>query len=113
MRERHASPPSGTALAGRTAGRRAGRGSVDPAEPGVEIGNVLHRLLAVRVNPNHLRVDFRPDLGKAVYADYPLELMLDELTFFDDIDRSAVVRLESGSYILWMVPAGGTLTARS
>lgn len=39
--------------------------------------------------------------------------MLDELTFFDDIDRSAVVRLESGSYILWMVPAGGTLTARS
>lgn len=79
----------------------------------VEIGNVLHRLLAVRVNPNHLRVDFRPDLGKAVYADYPLELMLDELTFFDDIDRSAVVRLESGSYILWMVPAGGTLTARS
>ncbi len=70
-----------------------------------EIGTVPHRILALRVNPSHAQVDFRADLDEAVYADYQLEVMLDELNVFDNVDRSAVVPLESGDYVIWMVPS--------
>ena len=69
------------------------------------IGTVLHRILAVRVNPSHAQVDFRADLDEGVYADYQLEVMLEELNVFDNVDRSAVVPLESGNYVIWMVPS--------
>jgi hypothetical protein len=73
-----------------------------------EIGNALHRILAIRVSTRHLhlQVDFRNDLKKYIYADHELEVMLDELRFFGSIDRSVVVPLESGSYVIWMVPSG-------
>jgi len=34
--------------------------------------------------------------------------MLDELTFLNDIDRSVLVSMGSGSYVVWMVPYGDT-----
>jgi hypothetical protein len=70
-----------------------------------EIGTVPHRILAVRVNPSHAQVDYRADLDEAVYADYQLEVMLDELNVFDNVDRSVMVPLESGNYVIWMVPS--------
>ena len=75
-----------------------------------EIGNARHRISAVRVSPRSLRVDFRADLKKNVYADHELEVMLEELSFFvnffDSIDQSVIVPLESGTYVIWMVPSG-------
>ena len=72
-----------------------------------EIGDAPHRVVAVRVRKADLQVDFRVDLDEEeAYADYPLEAMLDELDFFDDFDRSVVVPLESGNYVIWMVPSG-------
>ncbi len=71
-----------------------------------EIGNARHRISAVRVNLRPLRVDFRADLKKYIYADHELEAMLDELNFFGSIDQSAVVPLENGTYVVWMMPAG-------
>jgi len=72
------------------------------------IGEAPYRVLAVRVNPNTLGVDYRNDLEEDVYADYQLEDRLDELTFLDDIDRSVLVPIEHGHYVLWMLPSGDT-----
>ncbi|MDQ2804090.1 MAG: hypothetical protein M3Y41_15960, partial [Pseudomonadota bacterium] len=70
-----------------------------------EFGTAPHRVLAVRVNATNLRVDFLAGVDADIYADHELEVMLDELRFFGSIDRSVVVRLESGDYVIWMVPS--------
>lgn len=70
-----------------------------------EIGDAMHRVMAVRVRKASLQVDFRADLDEDdAYSDYPLEAMLEELDFFDDFERSTVVTLESGDYVVWVVP---------
>jgi hypothetical protein len=69
------------------------------------IGEVPYRVLAVRINPNTLGVDYRYD---KVYADYRLEDTLDELTFLDDIDESVLVPIEHDHYVIWMLPSGDT-----
>jgi hypothetical protein len=43
-----------------------------------------------------------------VYADYQLEDTLVELTFLDDIDKSVLVPIEHGHYVIWMLPSGDT-----
>jgi hypothetical protein len=60
----------------------------------------------VRINPNTLGVDYRYDLAEDTYADYQLEDTLDELTFLDDIDRSVLVSIERGHYVIWLLPCG-------
>ena len=72
------------------------------------IDKAPYRVLAVRVNPNTLGVDYRYDLGEDVYADYQLEDTLDALTFLDDIDKSVLVPIEHGHYVIWMLPFGDT-----
>ena len=69
-----------------------------------EIGKAPHRVLAVRLNPSTLSVDYRADLEEGIYGDYQLEDMLDELTFLDDIDKSVLVPIEGGYYVIWMMP---------
>ena len=73
-----------------------------------EIGKAPHRVVAVRINPRTLSVDYRRDLEEGIYAEYQLEDMLDELTFLDDLDQSVLVPMAGGSYVVWMVPAGDT-----
>ena len=68
------------------------------------IGEAPHRVLAVRVNPKTLAVDYRAELDEDVYADYQLEDMLEELTFMDDIDKSVTVPIGGGHYVIWMMP---------
>jgi hypothetical protein len=70
-----------------------------------EIGEALYRVLAVRLNPNTLSVDYRADLNEDIYADYEIEGMLDELTVLDgDIDKSVLVPIAGGHYVVWMLP---------
>jgi len=69
-----------------------------------DIGPARHRVLAVRINPGTMAIDYKRDLDQDVYADYQLEEMLDELTFLDDIDRSVLVPMEGGNYVVWMMP---------
>jgi hypothetical protein len=69
-----------------------------------EIGHAPYRVLAVRLNPNSLAVDYRADLQETVYADYQLEGILDELTFMDDIDKSVLVAAGGSQYVIWMMP---------
>ncbi|PPQ28679.1 hypothetical protein [Rhodopila globiformis] len=68
------------------------------------IGQAPHRILAMRINPRTLSVDYRPDVDPDAYGDYQLEEMLDELTFMDDIDKSVLVPMGGGAYVLWMMP---------
>jgi hypothetical protein len=70
----------------------------------VDIGATMHRLLAIRIDPDTLMVDFRESVGEDIYEPYDLDLMLDDLEFFDDIDAAGLVTLASGSYVIWMVP---------
>jgi hypothetical protein len=72
-----------------------------------EIGKAPYRVLAVRLNAHTLAVDYRTELDEDVYADYQLEGMLDELTFLDDIDKSVLVPIEGGHYVIWMMPFSG------
>ncbi len=71
-----------------------------------EIGRAPHRVLAVRLDPLTLAVDYRADLQEEVYADYQLEDMLDELTFLEDIDKTVLVPMAAGHYVIWMMPFG-------
>lgn len=85
-----------------------------PADPFIllsgpaRIGEAPYRVLAVRLNPNTLGVDYRYDLGEDVYAGYQLEEMLDEFTFIDDLDKAVLVPIEHGHYVIWMLPSGDT-----
>jgi hypothetical protein len=72
------------------------------------IGKAPHRVVAVRIDPTTLAVDFRTDLDEDVYADCQVEDMLDELTFLEDIDQSVLVPLAGGSYVIWLMPFGDT-----
>jgi hypothetical protein len=69
-----------------------------------EIGKAPYLVLAVRLNPNTLAVDYRADLNEDVYADYEVESILDELTVLDDIDKSVLVPIAGGHYVIWMLP---------
>jgi hypothetical protein len=69
-----------------------------------EIGKAPYRVLAVRLNPNTLAVDYRADLNEDVYADYEVESILDELTVLDDIDKSVLVPIAGGHYVIGMLP---------
>ena len=83
-----------------------------PEDPGIllagaaEIGKARHRVLAVRLNPNTLAVDYQTEVEEEIYADYQLEDMLDELTFLDEIDKSVLVPMADGHYVIWMIPSG-------
>lgn len=68
------------------------------------IGPAPHRILAVRIDPTTLAVDYRPDLDEDIYAEYQLDEMVDDLTFLDDLDASVLVPIASGSYVLWVMP---------
>jgi hypothetical protein len=68
------------------------------------IGPAPHRVLAVRINPTTLAVDYRADLDESVYADYALDELVDDLTFLDDLDASVLVPMGGGDYVVWMMP---------
>ncbi len=73
-----------------------------------EIGGARHLIYALRVDPYTLEVDLRRDLDASVYADQRLDVMLEELLFFADFDRTAAVSLDQGNYVFWMVPWNGS-----
>ena len=68
------------------------------------IGPAPHRVLAVRLDPTTLSVDYRPDLDESAYAEYQLDELVDDLTFLDDLDASVLVPMGDGEYVVWMMP---------
>jgi hypothetical protein len=70
------------------------------------IGKAPHRVVAVRMNPRTLAIDYRPDLEEDIYADCQVDAMLEELTFLEDIDQSVLVPMAGSSYVIWMMPSG-------
>jgi len=64
---------------------------------------------AVRINLESMEVDFRSSVGEWIYADLRLDVMLEELMFFSDFDRTAAITVAGSHYILWMVPATETV----
>lgn len=68
------------------------------------IGPAPHRMLAVRIDPTTLAVDYRSDLDETVYADYQLDELVDDLTFLDDLDASVLVPMGGSDYVVWIMP---------
>jgi hypothetical protein len=69
------------------------------------IGACRYFVYALRINLTTLEADFRDDVDEWIYTDYRLDVMLEELLFLSDFDRTAAVPLDSGSYLFWMVPS--------
>jgi hypothetical protein len=61
-------------------------------------------LSAVRVDPIRLGPDFRPDHDLRVYSDYGLSSLLDMISELVDFAEPATLQLETGRYVLWMLP---------
>jgi hypothetical protein len=70
------------------------------------IGAARFVVTAVRVDPIQFGPDFRPDVHVDVYREYHLPTLLDVLSELMDIDNAATLQLETGSYLIWMLPAG-------
>ncbi len=70
------------------------------------IGKAPHRVVAVRMNPRTLAIDYRSDLEEDIYADCQVDAMLEELTFLEDIAQSVLVPMAGSSYVIWMMPSG-------
>src|SRR5579863_7128105 len=69
------------------------------------IGTALFVVTAVRMSPIQFGPDFRQDLNFNVYRDYPLSTLIDIMSELVDISNSSTVRLETGSYLMWMLPS--------
>lgn len=72
------------------------------------VGGAPYRVVAVRMNPVTLAVDYRYDVGEEVHADYQLENTLEELTFLDDIEKTVLVPPGQGQYGVWTLPSANT-----
>jgi hypothetical protein len=68
------------------------------------LADARHLVYAMRINLDTLGADLRDDLDESVYADYRLDVMLDELLLFATFDRTSAVPLGNSYYIFWMVP---------
>jgi hypothetical protein len=70
----------------------------------VNIGPAPYRLLALRIDPSSLEVDFREDVDEDEYEELELEDMLDDLSMSDDLDASVLVPMNGASYVVWIRP---------
>lgn len=70
----------------------------------VKLDGAVYHVMAVRVDPERLRPDFRPELDEDVYSDHELQVLLDELGYFGNVTHDSLITLESGSYIMLMAP---------
>jgi hypothetical protein len=70
------------------------------------IGRTRFVVTAVRVDPIQFGPDFRQDVHFSVYRDYHLSTLIDMMSELVDFDDPSTIRLETGDYLLWMVPAG-------
>jgi hypothetical protein len=69
-----------------------------------EVGGVRHRILAVRVNPHALSIDYRAGVDDDSYAASQLDERFEGLTFLEDISTSNLVQMAGASYLIWMMP---------
>lgn len=61
-------------------------------------------LTAIRIDPIRFGPDFRADLDLQVYAKYGLPAMLDVIADLVEISGPAMLALETGRYVMWMLP---------
>lgn len=72
-----------------------------------EIAGMAHQVMAIRVKPDlRLQPDIRDDVPKAVYEDAHLHVRLEELSYLADAMTLMSIRLDSGAYVVWMMPPG-------
>ncbi|WP_284947781.1 hypothetical protein [Acidisoma cladoniae] len=76
-----------------------------------EIGGTSYRIHAMRINLDGLEPDFQADVEEAVYAEYRIDVIFEELIFLDDFDGSSTLSLDTGNYILWMNPVSSASRA--
>jgi hypothetical protein len=71
------------------------------------IGSARFVVTAVRVNPIRYGPDFRPDQSTSIYANCNLSALLDSLSDLIEVSEASTLRLETGNYVIWMLPQSG------
>ena len=72
----------------------------------VVIGSAKYMLTAVRIDPVRFGPDYRSEVQQHVYDDYELAQMLELVLELLDLSEPSVLQLETGRYIMWMIPSG-------
>jgi hypothetical protein len=75
-----------------------------------EIAGARYDVIAIRMDPISMTVDFRADLPRQTYAGSPVRDILEDLAGHVEMTDAALVRLAPGDYVMLMIPAAeGTL----
>ena len=69
------------------------------------VAGVPHIVNAVRVRPGRRSPDFRDDVRKSKYADLELSALLSDIEGLTKSISVPRIELETGTYILWMLPS--------
>jgi len=70
------------------------------------IGDARCTVLAIRVDPISLRPDLRTAVAGRSYAGQQIKEMFDGLSSYTELTDNAVVRLQTGAYVMLVIPAG-------
>jgi hypothetical protein len=84
--------------------------SLDPPERVERRGGGHYLVYALRIDLDSLEADVRSDIDDYVYEELGLDVMLEELKFLADFDRTAAVPLGGSHYVFWMTPTTDPLT---
>jgi len=72
-----------------------------------DIEGAAYVVMAIRIDPIRLCADLRDDLARRIYADCPVEEMLDDFGSYTEITDRALVHLSTGAYVIVMMPGIG------
>jgi hypothetical protein len=71
----------------------------------VAIGKARFMVTAIRVDPIRFGPDFRADRNLAIYAEHQLPTLLDMVAELVGVADPSTLRLATGQYVVWMLPA--------
>jgi hypothetical protein len=75
-----------------------------------DVGGGHYLVYALRIDLDSLEADVRSDIDDYVYEELGLDVMLEELKFLADFDRTAAVPLGGSHYVFWMTPTTDPVT---
>ena len=70
-----------------------------------EIAGASYEIVAIRMDPISMTVDFRTDLPRQTYAGCAVQDILEDLAGHTEMTDAALVHLSAGDYVILMIPA--------
>jgi hypothetical protein len=70
-----------------------------------DIAGAAYEVLAIRIDPISMSADVRGAIKVSAYGGLDITRLLDELTAFTNISDRSLVRLQTGAYVMMLLPA--------